>query len=42
MQGPRTIPTARTVILAIEAAHMIHKGQVLGLGGSHNTAPLVR
>jgi transposase-like protein len=31
MQGPRTIPTARTLIQAIEAAHMIRKGQVLGI-----------
>jgi transposase, IS6 family len=31
MQGPRTIATARTVIPGIEAAHIIRKGQVLGI-----------
>jgi len=31
MQGPRTIPTARTLIQSIEAVHMIRKGQVLGI-----------
>lgn len=31
MQGPRTIPTAWALIRGIEAAHMIRKGQVLGI-----------
>ena len=31
MQGPRTIPTAWTLIRGIEAAHIIRKGQVLGI-----------
>jgi transposase, IS6 family len=31
MQGPRSAPTAHRVIQAIEAVHMIRKGQVLGI-----------
>jgi len=31
MQGPRSAPTARRLIQAIEAVHMIRKGQVLGI-----------
>ena len=31
MQGPRSGHTARTLIQGIEAAHMIRKGQVLGI-----------
>jgi hypothetical protein len=31
MQGPRTTATARVVIQGIEAAHIIRKGQVLGI-----------
>jgi len=31
MQGPRTVATARIVVQAIEAVHMIRKGQVLGI-----------
>jgi transposase-like protein len=31
MQGPRTPGTARRLIQAIEAVHMIRKGQVLGI-----------
>jgi hypothetical protein len=31
MQGPRTAQTAWSVILGIEAVHMIRKGQVLGV-----------
>jgi len=31
MQGPRSTPTARRLVQAIEAVHMIHKGQVLGI-----------
>jgi transposase, IS6 family len=31
MQGPRSAPTARTLIKGIEAVHMIRKGQVLGI-----------
>jgi transposase-like protein len=31
MQGPRTKATAWAVIQRIEAAQMIHKGQVLGI-----------
>ena len=31
MQGPRSAPTARRIIQAIEAVHMIRKGQVLGI-----------
>ena len=31
MQGPRSIPTARKLLQAVEAAHMIRKGQVLGI-----------
>jgi transposase, IS6 family len=31
MQGPRSLRTARTLIQGIEAAHMIRKGQVLGI-----------
>ena len=31
MQGPRTMATARVVIQGIEAAHIIRKGQVLGI-----------
>ena len=37
MQGPRNAPTARRVIQAIEAVHMIRKGQVLGIT-RHNLA----
>ena len=37
MQGPRSAPTARRVIQAIEAVHMIRKGQVLGIT-RHNLA----
>ena len=37
MQGPRSAPTARRLIQAIEAAHMIRKGQVLGIT-RHNLA----
>ena len=35
MQGPRSAPTARRLIQAIEAAHMIRKGQVLGITRHH-------
>ena len=31
IQGPRSAPTARRLIQAIEAVHMIRKGQVLGI-----------
>ena len=31
MQGPRSTPTARRLVQAIEAVHMIRKGQVLGI-----------
>jgi transposase, IS6 family len=31
MQGPRNIPTAQSLVQAIEAVHMIRKGQVLGI-----------
>ena len=31
MQGPRSPGTARRLIQAIEAVHMIRKGQVLGI-----------
>jgi transposase, IS6 family len=31
MQGPRNIPTAQRLVQAIEAVHMIRKGQVLGI-----------
>ena len=31
IEGPRTIPTARTSIQSLEAIHMIRKGQVLGI-----------
>jgi len=31
MQGPRTAATAWSIILGIEAVHMIRKGQVLGI-----------
>jgi transposase, IS6 family len=37
MQGPRSAPTARRLIQAIEAVHMIRKGQVLGIT-RHNLA----
>jgi transposase-like protein len=37
MQGPRSAPTARRVIQAIEAVHMIRKGQALGIT-RHNLA----
>ena len=30
-RGPRTIPTARTLIQSLEAVHMIRKRQVLGI-----------
>ena len=33
MQGPRSPGTARRLIQAIEAVHMIRKGQVLGISG---------
>jgi transposase-like protein len=35
MQGPRTIPTAWTLIQGIEAAQIIRKGQVLGITRSN-------
>ena len=31
MQGPRSLGTARRLIQAIEAVHLIRKGQVLGI-----------
>jgi transposase-like protein len=31
MQGPRSAPTARRLLRGIEAAHMIRKGQILGI-----------
>ena len=35
IEGPRTIPTARTSIQSLEAIHMIRKGQVLGITGKN-------
>ena len=35
MQGPRTVPTAWKLIRGIEAAHIIRKGQVLGITRSN-------